>query len=330
MENEEVLYMIDGKFKIEKKLTEPVLLSIRIRPEITGNFDPRTFESVFVWVDNKKMTLVGEKGNFEYCNVSGYSRQDENERMKNYVRNNLNDLSKRIDSLSQIQSESATAELNELKAISYVHFLNKYRLDYCLRNPDLFISVYEYSWFVKWLPEMVPKSYAAAFYNSLSDSLKNTTHGEQVKNYLDHIAVNSRLKTGDMAYDFSLPDSTGKIASLSDFKGKLVLLDFWAANCGPCRKEHKNYSAIYHEFKDAGFEIISVSQDRSKKTWQNAMDKDRMSWVSLRDEDMRVSTYLYLVSGIPNNYLISQDGIIIAINLRGAELNNYLKKLLKN
>lgn len=70
MENEEVLYMIDGKFRIEMKLEEPVLLSIRIRPETTEVFDPRSYESAFIWVDNKKMTLIGERGYFEYSNVT--------------------------------------------------------------------------------------------------------------------------------------------------------------------------------------------------------------------------------------------------------------------
>ncbi len=329
MENEEVLYMIDGKFRIEMKLEEPTLLSIRIRPEITGDFDPRSFESAFIWVDNKKMTLIGEKGNFEYSNVTGYSRQDENERMKNYARNREHEYARRIDSLSQMQSQEAITELNELRSISGHYLSNKYRLDYCFQNTNSFISVYEYSWFVKWLPEMAPKSHTAAFYDSLNDSLKNSAHGEQIKNYLDHIAVNQRLKIGDKAYSFSLPDSAGNIVSLSDFKGKLVLLDFWASNCGPCRKEHINYSEIYNEFKDLGFEIISVSQDRRKKTWQNAMTKDNMSWISLWDEDMNVSIYVYLVSGIPDNYLISQDGTIIARGLRGEDLSKYLNKILK-
>lgn len=249
--------------------------------------------------------------------------------MKNYVRNKQHEHARRIDSLSQIQSQEAITELNELKSIPVHYLSNKYRLDYCSQNTNSFISVYEYSWFVKWLPEMVPKSHTAAFYYSLSDSLKNSAPGEQIKYYLDHIAVNKRLKIGDKAYSFSLPDSAGNIVSLSDFKGKFVLLDFWASNCGPCRREHINYAAIYNEFEDHGFEIVSVSQDRMKKNWQNAMRKDNMSWTSLWDEDLNVSIYVYLVSGIPDNYLISQDGTVIATALRGKELRKYLNTLLK-
>ncbi|UZR97619.1 DUF4369 domain-containing protein [Chondrinema litorale] len=105
MDNEDVTYMIDGKFRYEKKLEGPTLLSIRIRPEITENFDPQSFESVFIWVDNKKMTLKAEKGNFEYSDVTGYSRQDDNEKSKNYVGGRLIAYHQNIDSLLKLKTQ---------------------------------------------------------------------------------------------------------------------------------------------------------------------------------------------------------------------------------
>lgn len=275
------------------------------------------------------MTLTGEKGDFEYCRVTGYTRQQENEHMKSYVRNTLLDHANRIDSLSQQTSPEAAAQLAELRSISGIHLKNKSRLDYSLQNPDKYVSVYEYSWFVKWLPEMVPKSHTASFFESLSDELRASTPGKQIKKYLDHVAVNRRLHIGDPPYDFILPDSTGTPVSLSRFKGKLVLLDFWAANCGPCRKEHVNYAKIYDEFKDDGFEIVSVSQDKRKRIWQNAMLKDKITWISLWDEDMTISKYTYLVSAIPNNYLIDTSGRIAATDLRGQHLYDFIRELLE-
>ncbi len=327
MENEEMLYMVDGSFRIEKELFEPSLLSIRIRPEITEDFDPRSLESIFIWVDNKNMTLSGEKGNFEYSKVTGYYRQDQNEKSKTYVRELLNDHDRKIESLSHLSSLAAKEELKQLKSISKIYLLNKFRLDHSYLHPNSFVSVYDYSWFVKWIPEMVPKSHAIDFYDRLSDSLKYNTHGAQIKNYIENIAVNQKLKVGDFPYEFSLPDSTGTEISLSSLKGKVVLLDFWASGCGPCRKEHKNYVELYNKYKSKGFEIFSISQDRREKQWLKAMEKDNISWPSVRDETMHITKYTYLVTGIPNNYLINQDGVIIAKDLKGVELQKALGAL---
>lgn len=329
MVNEEVIYLIDGQFKIERKLDGPTLLSIRIRPEITENFDPRSLESTFIWVDNKKMKLYGKKGNFEYCDVVGYSRQDDNEKSKNYVRERLQAYQKSIDSLSKMQTQESVEKLKLMKEVSVNYLSNKYRLDYCYLNPQSFVSVYNYSWFLKWLPEMIPKSHAIEFYKLLDENLKNSIPGGQIKNYIDNIAVNQRLKIGDRPYDFSLPDSNSSMVSLNSFEDRVILLDFWSSGCGPCRKEHTNYAELYKQFNDRGFEIVSVSQDRRKESWLKAMNQDKMTWVSLWDEDMRISKYTYLVSAIPDNYLINREGIIVAKDIRGEELGKIIKEVIE-
>ncbi|MDN5204889.1 TlpA disulfide reductase family protein [Fulvivirgaceae bacterium BMA10] len=328
IENEQVLEMVDGRFKLEGQLEEPLLLSIRIKPKIIKDHDK--FEIAFIWIDNKKMTLIGERGNFEYCDVTGYQRQDENEKSRIYVRDMLNSYNARIDSLSEIQSIEALNEAKQLKSVSKFYLKNKYLLDFSYKNPDSFISVYHYSWFVKWLPEMVPKSQAIAFYQSLKEDLKGNIHGMQIKHYIDNVAVNRKLKVGDRPYDFSLKNSMGNTIALNDFKGNVVLLDFWASGCGPCRKEHKNYEQLYSEFHKKGFEIFSVSQDRNKERWQKAMIKDNMTWHSVWDEKKDISTYTYLVSAIPQNYLIDRNGIIIGENLKGVDLRNALMKIFNN
>ena len=327
MENEQILYMIDGRFKIEGQVSSPSLLSIRIRPEITNDDDAHLFESAFVWVDNKKMILNGEKGDFEYCDVTGYSRQDENEKNNIYVKDKLNDHQRRIDSLSNLQSAAAKEELQKLKSDSKVYLRNKYRLDYCYLNPDSFVSVYNYSWYTRWIPEMVPKSYAIEFYNALEDGLKNNIHGKDIKNYIDNISVNKKLEMGERPYAFSLPDATGNEISLDSLSGKVILLDFWASYCGPCRKEHKNYVELYDKYNKLGFEIFSVSQDRNKNQWIKAMLKDNIDWSSVWDESMNISKYTFLVTALPQNYLINKEGTIIGINVTGNDLQDILTKL---
>nr|WP_299070064.1 TlpA disulfide reductase family protein [uncultured Allomuricauda sp.] len=327
MINEEVLYMIDGKFSIEKKLTAPTLLSIRIRPEISGNFHPGLFESTFIWVDNREMTLTGEKGNFENCDVSGYFLEEEHKRSKAFVQKKLTQHKAKIDSLAKISTKDAKKQYDRLKSINKIYLENKYQLDYCYLNPQSFISTYNYSWFVKWIPQMVPKSKAATFYASLRDEFKHNIYGKQIKNYIDNIAVNPKLKIGDKPYPFALPDSTGTIISLNSLKGKVILLDFWSSSCGPCRKEHRNYTELHDKFKAKGFTILSISQDRNRKNWTKAMIKDNMIWPSVWDKEMNISKYTYLVSGIPQNYLINTKGHIIAENVKGKHLGKSLEKL---
>lgn len=329
MENEKVLEMVDGKFRLEGQLKEPLFISIRIRPEIIEETDYKNFESAFIWIDNKKMTLNGEKGNFKYSNVTGYQRQDEHEKNQIYIRNMLENHQYTIDSLSKIKSNESTSELKQLKSVSKVYLQNKYRLDHSYQKPNSFISVYNYSWYTKWLPEMVPKSNAIEFYNSLNNSLKNNTYGKQIKYYIENVAVNKKLKVGDRPYDFSLKDMTGNTISLNNFEGKIILLDFWASSCGPCRREHKNYEQLYLEFSKKGFEILSISQDRSRERWQKAMIKDNMNWPSVWDKTKEISTYTYLVSAIPQNYLIDKNGTIIGENLKGNDLKNALTKIFK-
>ncbi len=328
MVNEQVLEMVDGRFKLEGQLEEPALLSIRIRPETIK--DGQKLDFALVWITNNKMTLIGEKGSFEYCDVTGYERQNEHERSRLYVRDMLARHYATIDSLAKIKSKESINKMKELKSVSKAYLRNKYRLDFSYQNPNSFISVYNYSWYVKWLPEMVPKSRAIEFYSKLKEDLKQNVHGMQIKHYIDNVAVNAKLKLGDRPYEFSLKDSLGNTQALSDFKGKVVLLDFWASGCGPCRKEHKNYSQLYAEFQKEGFEIFSVSQDRNKERWQKAMVKDQMTWPSVWDETKDISTYAYLVSAIPQNYLIDRNGIIIGENLKGTALKNTLEKIFEN
>ena len=111
----------------------------------------------------------------------------------------------------------------------------------------------------------------------------------------------------------------GKNIELASLKGKLILLDFWASGCGPCRLEHKNYLSLYQKYKSKGFEILSVSQDQSRRLWLLAMQKDNMIWKSVWDLNREV-TDMYSISAIPANYLINADGFIIAQDIRGVEL----------
>ncbi len=148
-----------------------------------------------------------------------------------------------------------------------------------------------------------------------------------------HDVVERMLSTnvGQFAPEISLPSPDGKEIALSSLKGKLVLIDFWASWCGPCRKEMPNVIKIYSKFKNKGFEIYGVSLDQDKKKWMEAITKDGINWPQVSDLKYwdNVAARIYNVQGIPYTVLIDKDGKIIAKNLRDQELEKKIAEVLK-
>ncbi len=137
-------------------------------------------------------------------------------------------------------------------------------------------------------------------------------------------------KVGDIPPDIKLKDTNGKDISLHSLKGKVVLLDFWASWCGPCRKENPNVVGAYNKFKDKGFTVFSVSLDSNKDQWVAAIKKDGLLWEN-HVSDLKGwnsdAAKLYGVRGIPAAFLLDKTGKIVGTNLRGADLDLALEKL---
>ncbi len=138
-----------------------------------------------------------------------------------------------------------------------------------------------------------------------------------------------RLRIGAVAPDLELPTPDGKTLRISDFRGKYLLLDFWASWCGPCRRENPNVVRIYKKYKDKGFEILGISLDRDKRRWVSAIQQDGLTWYHMSDLQgwRSKAAQVYGVSYIPYTILLDKEGRIIAKNLRGAALENKLKEI---
>lgn len=139
-----------------------------------------------------------------------------------------------------------------------------------------------------------------------------------------------RLMTGAVAPDFAQATPEGKDLKLSDLRGKYVLIDFWASWCGPCRRENPNVVRMYEQYKDKGFDILSVSLDNARDRWLQAIEQDKLTWKHVSDLKGWENSVaqMYEVQGIPKTFLIDPQGKIVATDLRGPSLEAKLKELL--
>ena len=191
-------------------------------------------------------------------------------------------------------------------------------------NPDSYIS----------LVALEGYAYAADYvdiaplFNGLSPALKQTDAGKKFAERLPKIKA---VALGAAAPEFAEADTSGKTVSLSSFRGKYVLIDFWASWCGPCRHENPNVVKAFNRFKGQNFTIIGVSLDKTgaKDKWLAAIHKDGLTWTQVSDLkfwDSKAAA-LYAVRGIPQNFLLDPNGKIIAKNLRGDDLDDKLEEL---
>ena len=142
--------------------------------------------------------------------------------------------------------------------------------------------------------------------------------------------VSAQPKQGQMAAEIALPSAAGDTIKLSSLKGKVVLLDFWASWCGPCRVANKGLVKLYDKFKKKGFEIYSVSLDEQKEAWVKAIKKDKISWLQVIDTGgwETPTASKWRVSALPTSYLIDKEGRMVAMDLEGKDLEKALKDML--
>ena len=164
-------------------------------------------------------------------------------------------------------------------------------------------------------------------FNSLDATVRTTQMGKMLA---DRIAVSKIGAIGTDAMDFTQNDVNGKPVALSSFKGKYVLLDFWASWCRPCRAENPNVVKVYNKFKDKNFTILGVSLDQQKEAWVRAIQADHLGWNHVSDLQQwsNAAAQLYRIESIPGNFLIDPNGKIIARDLRGEDLEKKLCQVL--
>jgi peroxiredoxin len=245
----------------------------------------------FFWLENKVISFRAEKGHFRSAVITGSRTQ-------------------KLDAALELAIEKSGKEKEE-----NINFINAY--------PASIISIslldgYGATW---------GKDITAKLYKNVSKDLKKTAYGKHIEEFL---LLNKNLKVGDPAVNFSQKDTSGATINLFDFKGKVVLLEFWGSWCFPCRNGNPALVKTYSDFKDKGFEILGVAAESSKEDWLNAVKQDGLHWPNVSDlkGDNNQAALIYGVSYYPCNYLIDRSGKLIAKDLRGDELVKKLRSLL--
>lgn len=289
--------------------------------------DWRRFEEMDLqefYLENKVFTVTGP--NIKRAMIKGGSVQADYLVLKAQlkpVKDKMLPLTEKMRQYYTEGNEKGREELfPQLQALAKAK--NDVEEDYFKKNPDSYVSLY----ILNNHGGTDNPSFEANF-NKLSARIRNSEMGREL------IATINAIKSvdvGQSAKDFVQNNTEDKPVSLSSFKGKYVLLDFWASWCGPCRSEHPSMKMAYQKFKNKGFEIIAVSMDNKKDAWLKAIAEDGVPWTQVSDlkGTKNQVTLMYGVSAIPQNFLIDPDGKIIAKSLRGDELEKKLTELIKN
>jgi peroxiredoxin len=312
--------------------------------EFSGSINGPTFASI--WFTYSKSASFSTDSKRQYTNIfldSGViniTKEDKSTKVEGSIANDLytafiiklkpilakSDSLYRIqrkyletgDSLGLRQIETEVSEVEkELRGANRSEFL---------RDPSSPIAVYLLNiyTYVGW--ETDAEDFDTLF-SKLPEKSRGTLAGRELEAKLNTFL---RTRIGAIATDFIQKDTAGKSVSLSSYRGKFLLIDFWASWCGPCRKENPNYVSAYLKYKRKGFEILGVSLDENRKLWIKAINDDKLTWTHVSDLNswQNAVAQLYGIRAVPRNFLLDRSGKIIAKDLRGPDLELFLDKVM--
>ena len=321
----------DNQYVFTGKVTEPLPARLRIKyvPAADGKqvkiISGRDMLTLFISSDNIKVSSIDS---FSNATIKGSKANDEYKKLTALlkpVNDQLNTAYEAYSKASAAKDEASRKALEDkIDALSIDS--KKVYGDYAKENPNSPIALYAVNQYAGW---DINAEEVGPLFAALPAATQQSASG---KNLNDRLEIARKTAIGNYAMEFTQNDTLGTPVSLSSFKGKYLLVDFWASWCGPCRRENPNVVKAFQQFKNKNFHILSVSLDQpgAKEKWMDAIHKDNLTWSHVSDLKYWENDVAkqYGIRAIPQNFLLDPTGKIVAKNLNGEDLQKKLASLI--
>jgi len=307
----------DGKFTMTIMLKEPEIYDLGVDNSSLVQVLAKPGDRIYLTINKDSIRVTGSK---------------ETQYLVDYEANRkmvFNKYLKRTYDSSAVAVKSGNKERIEYWNVEHEKASENYKAELAqwVEQPFFINSLAAIHHSIRWNPE----TDTALMNQMVSIFRKKYPKYDLTRQLVNKVNATKRIAIGAIAPMFASTDTTGKQIDLKGYRGKYTLIEFWASWCAPCREESPTLVRLYNEYKDKGFEILSVSIDKNTTQWKSAIRQDGYTWGNVCDLDGYggPAAALYTVTAIPNSFLLDKNGRIIAKNLRGKDLESKLAELMK-